>query len=259
MSAPSLSRILASRAFQAHNVRNLLGEAIITGEFGHVALPDEHVLAAEYQVSRNVIREALDQLRQDGLVVRLQGSGTFALPPKARHRFDELMGLQDSFGDDVTYSGVQLETVAATRALSLTLDVPRGSDVHHIERIAMLNGRPAVALATYLPGALLPDLPRLDLRRLRHHLAERRLTPVTATVSMSAVPADSSTAALLEVPVGYPLLLVRRLLRLADGSPAEVGYSHYNTAILEPVIEQRRLGDPAESSHPPLAHPPGDP
>lgn len=240
MPRPSLSRIVASRAFHAHHVRNLLGEAILTGEFGHVALPDEQVLAREYRVSRNVVREALDQLRQDGLVVRVPGSGTFALPPKSGHRFDELAGLQDTFGNDISYVAVQLETLRATRALSLTLDVPRGSTVFHLERIAALHGRPAVALSTYLPEWLLPDLPELELAHLRRHLAERGLHPSTATLSVSSIAADPATSALLGVEPGTPLLLTRRVLHLRDGRPAEIGYTQYNTAVVEPIIHQHR-------------------
>lgn len=40
-------------------------------------LPTEHDLAAEYQVSRPIVREALRKLREQGLVYSRQGSGSF--------------------------------------------------------------------------------------------------------------------------------------------------------------------------------------
>jgi GntR family transcriptional repressor for pyruvate dehydrogenase complex len=40
-------------------------------------LPTEHDLAAEYQVSRPVVREALRKLRDQGLIYSRQGSGSF--------------------------------------------------------------------------------------------------------------------------------------------------------------------------------------
>lgn len=40
-------------------------------------LPTEHALAAEFQVSRPIIREALQRLRDKGLVYSRQGAGTF--------------------------------------------------------------------------------------------------------------------------------------------------------------------------------------
>lgn len=40
-------------------------------------LPTEHDLAAEYQVSRPIVREALRKLRDQGLIYSRQGSGSF--------------------------------------------------------------------------------------------------------------------------------------------------------------------------------------
>ena len=45
-------------------------------------LPTEHDLSRDLGVSRNVVREALSQLRADGLVYVRQGAGTFALAPE---------------------------------------------------------------------------------------------------------------------------------------------------------------------------------
>lgn len=54
--------------------------------FGRIApeskLPSETKLATELGVSRNVVREAISQLRADGLVFVKQGAGAFALPPE---------------------------------------------------------------------------------------------------------------------------------------------------------------------------------
>lgn len=45
-------------------------------------LPTESQLAADLGVSRNVVREAISQLRADGLVYVRQGAGAYALPPE---------------------------------------------------------------------------------------------------------------------------------------------------------------------------------
>jgi GntR family transcriptional repressor for pyruvate dehydrogenase complex len=44
-------------------------------------LPGEHLLADEYGVSRNVIREALKRLKENGLVTIRTGSGTYIRQP----------------------------------------------------------------------------------------------------------------------------------------------------------------------------------
>ncbi len=47
-------------------------------------LPGEHVLAEEYGVSRNVIREALKRLKEHGLVMIRTGSGTYVRQPSTK-------------------------------------------------------------------------------------------------------------------------------------------------------------------------------
>jgi GntR family transcriptional repressor for pyruvate dehydrogenase complex len=50
-------------------------------------LPGEQKLAAAFGVSRNVVREAISQLRYDGLVEARQGAGAFVTSPEQRSAF----------------------------------------------------------------------------------------------------------------------------------------------------------------------------
>jgi len=68
----------ASRRNLADMVFDKLMRSIKSGSYGEdEKLPAEHDLAAEFQVSRPVIREALRRLRDQGLVYSRQGAGTF--------------------------------------------------------------------------------------------------------------------------------------------------------------------------------------
>lgn len=50
------------RADRARQLADLLRHLVLTGGFPSGALPHEDVLAADYQVSRNTVRHALDLL-----------------------------------------------------------------------------------------------------------------------------------------------------------------------------------------------------
>ncbi|MGH7101529.1 MAG: FadR/GntR family transcriptional regulator [Acetobacteraceae bacterium] len=67
--------------------RRLAGD-ILSGRFraGH-KLPSEQHLATSFAVSRNVVREAVSQLKHDGLVVARQGTGAFVAEPARRSAF----------------------------------------------------------------------------------------------------------------------------------------------------------------------------
>lgn len=63
----------------------LLGRDIASGALRPGArLPTEYQLAEQFGVSRNVIREAVAQLRADGVVEARQGVGAFVLAPEQR-------------------------------------------------------------------------------------------------------------------------------------------------------------------------------
>ncbi|MDO9402871.1 MAG: FadR/GntR family transcriptional regulator [Polaromonas sp.] len=81
----------------AERVYDSLFHSIMTGKLApDTRLPPELQLAAFFQVSRPVVRQALDRLRQDRLVEPIRGSGTYvrasaaspAMPPAARYATD---------------------------------------------------------------------------------------------------------------------------------------------------------------------------
>jgi GntR family transcriptional repressor for pyruvate dehydrogenase complex len=68
-----------------HRVAALLRREIASGEISPGnRLPTEQQLAERFGVSRNVVREAIAQLRADGVVEARQGIGAFVLAPEQR-------------------------------------------------------------------------------------------------------------------------------------------------------------------------------
>ncbi|MCA0434822.1 MAG: FadR family transcriptional regulator [Proteobacteria bacterium] len=66
-------------------VVTVLARKIESGSFAPGSrMPTEQQLAQQLGVSRNVIREAIAQLRADGMVEARQGIGAFVLPPEQR-------------------------------------------------------------------------------------------------------------------------------------------------------------------------------
>ena len=73
----------------AERVYESLFHAILTGKLApQTRLPSEVQLATFFQVSRPVVRQALDRLRSDQLIASVRGSGTFVRPdwPQASAR-----------------------------------------------------------------------------------------------------------------------------------------------------------------------------
>lgn len=68
-----------------HRVAAFLSREISSGELNPGArLPTEQELSEKFGVSRNVVREAIAQLRADGMIEARQGIGAFVLAPEQR-------------------------------------------------------------------------------------------------------------------------------------------------------------------------------
>ncbi|MBT6545678.1 MAG: FadR family transcriptional regulator [Rhodobacteraceae bacterium] len=103
-------------------------------------LPTENDLANELGVSRNVVREALSQLRADGLVYVRQGAGAFALAPEDSKviRLDPLRLEQAADLGELFELRAILETEAA--GLAATRISPDGLSVLS-EALARMQGQ----------------------------------------------------------------------------------------------------------------------
>ncbi|WEJ60487.1 FadR/GntR family transcriptional regulator [Devosia sp. FJ2-5-3] len=73
-----MSDSLTGRRILADTVFERISRAIKSGAYGvDERLPTEHALAAEFQVSRPVVRDALQRLRDQGLIYSRRGAGSF--------------------------------------------------------------------------------------------------------------------------------------------------------------------------------------
>jgi DNA-binding FadR family transcriptional regulator len=71
------------RGHLSERIYETLRERIVTGVYGpDEKLPGEYELAASFDVSRPIVREALERLRSEGLIYSRRGAGSFARPAK---------------------------------------------------------------------------------------------------------------------------------------------------------------------------------
>jgi len=191
-------------------------------------LPAENSLVREFGASRNAIRAALSILRAEGLVTRVQGTGTVVVARKYPHGLGQLLGLAETLREhgEVVNEVRAAGLVEPPPAVAARLELPTGPVVY-LERLRRLNGLPLSLDLTYL----VPDIgePLLDAD-LEHNdifaLVERQAgQPLGgASLTVEAVNADPHSAAVLEAPPGAAMLLVERLAHLADGRPVDLEY-----------------------------------
>jgi GntR family transcriptional regulator len=227
---PRAREYAGSRADAARWVRDVLRSQIMEGAFGGLAaasppMPPEATLAAQLGVSRNAIREALDLLRTEGLVTRVQGAGTFVTGAKLRQHLDRLEGLAESLAGyhlPVDNRVLSVRESVATLFVAGKLAVAEGSPIAFVERLRSVGGLPLSLDTSSLRPEAIPVLLDADLHSADlFSLIERGLGVRLgwAEVTTEAVAADAETAKLLAIRPGAPLLLMHRLTFLEDGTP----------------------------------------
>lgn len=203
-----------------HQIKTYLTDALENGQLKPGdRVPSERELTTRFSVSRMTARQALTELEAQGLLVRVQGRGTFAATPKIEQ---PLVGLT-SFTEDMRRRGLQpasqILAVAerpAGRRIAGILGIAETAVVLRMERLRLAGGEPMAVETAHIPTALVPGLCEADLAggSLYVVLRERYgLHLVRATESLEATPADSYVAGLLHVREGTPVLLRERVCR----------------------------------------------
>ncbi|RVU27765.1 GntR family transcriptional regulator [Streptomyces antnestii] len=215
------------RAERARRVADTLRQQITSGAYEQGKLPDERVLGHALGATRNVVREALALLGDEGLVIRRRGIGTQVVTAKYGHGLERLTGLAETLVDHGTVTNeVRTARVVphAPKAVTERLRLPDGSEAVHLERLRSLDGRPLSVDSTWLaPDIGRPlldlDLAHRDVFDLIEESTGHRLG--SAEVTVHAVTAEPDTARLLEIPAGAALFAIDRLTCLADGRPVD--------------------------------------
>lgn len=219
-------RLRADRARQAADV---IRQQVVRRAFPNGVLPDERFLAAEFSVSRNSIREALELLREEGLIDRVPGVGTVVVADKVEHGLNQLMGLAETLHEhgQITNDVRAATVIRAPSVVAQRLQLPVDSSVVYVERLRRLNGLPLSLDLTYLAldvgePLLDQDLVHRDIFSLIEQTSGQRLG--TASVALEAVNADLHSATVLEVPRGAALMVVERLSHFASGRPVDLEF-----------------------------------
>ncbi|MGW9111727.1 GntR family transcriptional regulator [Microbacterium sp. NPDC055683] len=215
---PRTERRLAA----AGRVHDLLRSAIMHGEIPSGVLPSENELMSSFSASRQVIRGALDLLRAEGLVRRLQGAGTLVTSLRITHDFDFLHGPDQQVEHRLLSVSEEAAPPSVARKLAIAPDATCGI----VETVTLLDGAPLHITTAYVLASFLPELERFQAHDEWFGLyAAARIEIGTTDHAIEASVADPFSASLLEVDTGHPLLVLERLVRDIDGHPLEYAFT----------------------------------
>jgi GntR family transcriptional regulator len=189
-------------------------------------IPSEGALCQQHDVSRTVVRQAIGDLVNEGLLHRQRGKGTFVARPKLREQFMEsTVGFFEdltSHGHRVSGEVIGLQIVDASATVAQALEVDVGSRCIELIRLRAVNGEVAALTKSYVNSSdesLLEDLRRADLsttslyRILEEHWGMR---VESGRRSLEATKAKGALANMLQVRSGEPVLYIESVGRDAS-------------------------------------------
>jgi len=211
----------------------LIGQ-IETGELAPgEQLPPERELSEKLGVNRMTLRRALRVLETQGLIVRKHGVGTYIAAPK----IDRPMEVVFRFTSGMQQRGytpgariISLEQAVVDTALARELAVGVSSLAYRILRLRSINQEPVLLENYTIPAGRFPGLDHHDLeKRSIYEVMENEygVAIVSARQSFEPVIASAFEAELLEVELGAPLMLEKRISYDQRGQPVEYGKDRY--------------------------------
>lgn len=217
-----------------YQMAQTLRERILQGEYPlGTAIPTEPKLCEEFGVSRITIRQAVGILEDSGYVSRQQGRGTFV-------KGIDRSSLMWSFGkvDDLVFlaQNTRLELsskrkIKASRDMAADLEIPKGEAIY-IVKGARVNNKTntRASYCSYMPEAIgrgikiksiESQLLFLEVERISHD------TIKSAKQSIYAAIADEKAAEAMDIQVGSPLLVTKRIYRGKFDRPVMVAVTQY--------------------------------
>lgn len=199
-------------------------------------LPSETDLAGQLGISRATLREALQNLEQEGIVVRRHGVGTFVTNgyggrlEGGLERLESILELGGRQGMELRYDDLQLQETLSDPELSEKLNVPAGTPLTSVQRVICADGKPVAYMVDLVLASILPveafdagfTGSVLDLLRQDEGIQINQ-----AVAEIVALSADAQMAARLAIEPGQAVLLLEEIVFDTEGRVLDCSRNYF--------------------------------
>lgn len=211
-----------------YQLKELIEKKIDSGEWKPgEKIPSENELRITYDVSRNTVQKALNELVNEKLLERKQGKGTFVAKPKidqpltSFYSFSKVMNDKGMNPKDII---LKLEVEKVNYKIAKELQIGNEENVVKLQRVRTANNEPMIFETSYIPSKLVPDLSLADMENISlYDLLESKfgITVSKAIEIFEPVLARKEESQYLDIVAGAPSLLLDRTAYDLKGIPIE--------------------------------------
>jgi len=212
----------SSRVPLYFQVMEKLIEKIQTKYKDHDRLPSERQLCDQYDVSRITIRQALQQLVQEGYIYKEHGKGTFVSPTaytqplKSLYSFTEEM---KKLNKKPSTKVLSFKEVVVDEIWANKLQIPLFSEVLQIVRLRLADEEPLIYETSYIPRSYFLNLVKTDIMMRPMYdvfYEDYGINVTNATERFTATTIRDIEAPHLKVQSGDVGMLIRRIAYSGD-------------------------------------------
>ncbi|PJI41930.1 histidine utilization repressor [Ferrovibrio sp.] len=177
-------------------------------------VPSESALVRQLKVSRMTVNRALRELTHEGLVVRVQGTGTFVAEKRPIFNLVELRNIAEEIaerGQRHTARVELLRTERATPEMARELGLNAQAGIYHSVLVHMADGIPLQVEDRFVNPATAPGYLDVDFTIQTPNEFLMRSAPATEVEHIvEAAMADARIRKLLKMSASEPCLRLRR-------------------------------------------------
>jgi len=147
-------------------LRDVIRNKIMAGEYAPgTAIPSENELANMYGVHRLTVRNTIEILVDEGLLVTRQGSGIYVVGEKKQMNIDQFPGYKKSLKDTGTTEKAKVMVNSPRIAgpfYSKLFNIKEDDQIHYVNRLLQTDYSPVSEEKFYIPFSVIPNLDLID-------------------------------------------------------------------------------------------------
>lgn len=190
-------------------------------------IPTELELCKDFNVSRTTVRTALNQLAQEGYLIRQQGKGTYVAEQKVKQSLSQTV---KRYSDQIAVQGkvaeiklLSINVIPASEFLVHALNIKANAPVQRIERVRKVNGEPTQYEIAYVPWDTAPGILKEHAETslfasLKEHFGVH-IAKTTETMEITL--ADEQTSEHLNCKEGLPCFYIETITEDEKGQIVE--------------------------------------
>jgi DNA-binding GntR family transcriptional regulator len=211
-------------------IADWIREKIFTKEWGkNHQLPAEEDLAKHLDVSRGTLRKAISSLINEGILIQIQGKGTFVAEPKVSHPFgQELI----SFAESMERENIIFETKVLERrviqpktSVKKKFSLTDHQKVLYLKRVRYIDNVPVIVLENYIQIDLCQGIEDVKFEDMPLFTAIEKFSGQKIHFGIRQFEArglEEEQARLLSMPIGAPVLYLDQITYLDASIPVEI-------------------------------------